>query len=538
MNYDIPTDHVQRSDLARTTADGKLLNILCTDLDQNVIEAVCRNPNTEEWALLHILQRDDRIFETPMVTMALYERGYIDENNEVVRRQKVYDTLKNSFCPIPWNHISVQQNGDYRACCQMIYPPFGKFKSKKGLTHGVNYSVHNSDADDFRQSPPMMSIRAEMLKGERPDICKYCWEEEDSGIRSKRKYTNSEYPHAMMAAYENTKEDGYILDLDKVPLEYYDLRLGNKCNLACRSCGPGDSDQWIEDYAKLDGGEDAELVDFNYYGEKKYSALKNTKTKKWQLLTNDFNWATQTDFLKTVEENPATNRLYFTGGEPTVVKEHIDLVERLVEQGKAKDIVLEYNSNMTGIPKRLMSAWPHFKRIQIGFSIDGMNEQFEYLRYPGRWAAVQKTVRQANKLIEADTNLVASLTPTVSVYNVLHMQKLMTWCFEELPDWFIKTMPCHILKGPAFMNLNVLPYDVRQPIADSWEEFALQLGTKYGHPGEVSQNEWRGLIDQLRDKDNIGDLTKFLHESDRMDVIRGTNWRTTFPEIAEVIDGL
>jgi len=33
---------------------------------------------------------------------------------------------KSTICPIPWNHIAIQQNGEFRICCQNIYSPFGK----------------------------------------------------------------------------------------------------------------------------------------------------------------------------------------------------------------------------------------------------------------------------------------------------------------------------------------------------------------------------------------------------------------------------
>jgi hypothetical protein len=35
------------------------------------------------------------------------------------------------------------------------------------------------------------------------------------------------------------------------PTTNFDLRLGNHCNLKCRSCGPRDSSGWYDDYPKL-----------------------------------------------------------------------------------------------------------------------------------------------------------------------------------------------------------------------------------------------------------------------------------------------
>ena len=34
-------------------------------------------------------------------------------------------------------------------------------------------------------------------------------------------------------------------------IHYVDLKLGNKCNLACSTCNPDDSSFWIKDWTKL-----------------------------------------------------------------------------------------------------------------------------------------------------------------------------------------------------------------------------------------------------------------------------------------------
>ena len=51
--------------------------------------------------------------------------------------------MSDKICPILWNHISIQQNGDYRVCCQCVHPPFAKLQDADGnflnvLTTDIN----------------------------------------------------------------------------------------------------------------------------------------------------------------------------------------------------------------------------------------------------------------------------------------------------------------------------------------------------------------------------------------------------------------
>ena len=48
----------------------------------------------------------------------------------------------NTLCPIPWNHIGIQQNGDLRQCCQMIANPNGKFFNDDGTAIGLWETDH------------------------------------------------------------------------------------------------------------------------------------------------------------------------------------------------------------------------------------------------------------------------------------------------------------------------------------------------------------------------------------------------------------
>ena len=82
-----------------------------------------------------------------------------------------------------------------------------------------------------------------MVAGEVPPACKTCHDVELAGGRSKRQkdsFYNTDVD-------KSTKPDGTI----KVDLRNVEIRLGNYCNLRCRSCNAESSTSWITDYMKL-----------------------------------------------------------------------------------------------------------------------------------------------------------------------------------------------------------------------------------------------------------------------------------------------
>jgi hypothetical protein len=63
-----------------------------------------------------------------------------------------------NLCPIPWNHIGIQQNGDLRQCCQMTKSPFGKF-----VSNGVASRFSEENVNLARNHESIKQLRREMM---------------------------------------------------------------------------------------------------------------------------------------------------------------------------------------------------------------------------------------------------------------------------------------------------------------------------------------------------------------------------------------
>ena len=80
--------------------------------------------------------------------------------------------------------------------------------------------------------------------------------------------------------------------------------------------------------------------------------------------------------------------LKVTGGEPFLSKDFIEILEEAVSEGHSKRITLSITTNGTKFTNKITNMFKHFKEVDINISIEGINELYDYIRYPysyNRW---------------------------------------------------------------------------------------------------------------------------------------------------------
>ena len=433
--------------------------------------------------------------------------------------------MTKTFCPIPWNHLAIQQNGNLRQCCQMTDAPFGHFMDGD---QALRFDADNIDT--IRNHHSIKNIRSAMLKGQRPTACNLCWTEEDSGIVSKRMSMNEIYPADQYLAA--TKSDGTI-DITASPLAYLDLRLGNLCNLKCRSCGPTDSSLWVEDHGNLLSEQDSPT--FNFYGANTYKIQKNGSS--WKIDSDDFNWHQSGEFHEWLNGQIVKNvtRIYFTGGEPTVNKYHVQILEEIIALGKSHSITLEYNSNMVAIPQSLLKLWKNFYAVHIGASIDAIGSLASYIRHPGRWPDVEKNCDSIG--YGQIPQISCGIATTVSVMNIRHFIDLTKWAISKqftsirsIPSW-------HVLHGPKYFSIQVLPKEIKSSIEQEYHQFYNWVSENFGENDRKNiEQYYSGIIRFMWQEDltkYLPQLKKTLHKVDKL---RGENLADQIPWLDEILE--
>ena len=369
--------------------------------------------------------------------------------------------MTNTFCPIPWNFQAIRANGDVRICCQ------ANVTKNQGVIRKADGTAYNAGRDDLveaRNAELMKIVRKNMLAGEWSEECGRCKSEEDNGLVSRRSYENQQWPMQIETVASRTAKDGSI-NVDDFPVHYYDLRFGNFCNLKCRMCGPTDSNAWYDDWIELTGT--SEFKDTS-------GIIQITKTDRGYSVPQ-FEWYNYEPFWEQLEKNMHNiEHVYFAGGEPMLIERHYDFLERCVNSGAAKNMVIEYNTNMSTLPTRVLNLWTKFKQVRVGASVDGMGAVLEYQRNPAKWDKVLGNLQKVDAL---PNNVISWLAFTVTAYNVLHMIDFMKWKLTESKFKRINSsnrrpiVTYHVAHHPKHLNIRVLPAEFKAEVARRYAEF-------------------------------------------------------------------
>lgn len=448
-----------------------------------------------------------------------------------------------AFCPLPWLSVNVRNNGDLRVCCN------ANVGLDQGLVKKEDGSIYNLGTDglnDFRNGQIMKDIRKAMLKGEFHPSCIRCKREHDAEMVSRADNERTIWQNTLTEedARKKTAEDGTI-NVDENPLKYTDLRFGNLCNLKCRMCGPTDSNQWYDDQAKIwnvTSYKDAEKV---------IPLVKNSKGK-FTADTNIYDWYSNPKFWKDLEDAiPSLERLYIVGGEPLLIDQHYEFLQKCIDQGRANDIIVEYNSNITNIPQRAWNIWKHFKRIQIGMSVDAVGPINDYIRNPSKW---RKIAENMHKLDQAEGEFKIWWAATIQAYNMYNLPEMMRWKIAQnfkrinkKVDWKPVISP-HPLHNPDFLNVKIFPKESKQWLEQYFEEQKLEAREEIFAYDFLSKEDAKfnykffcKILDQYISYMNADDyshrLEKFWHYTNSLDELRNENLKDVCPTTWKLLLG-
>ena len=404
--------------------------------------------------------------------------------------------MSKTFCPLPWMHLGTHPHGGVTPCC-ISDMTAGKNRARNFTDTGDEFfNLNDHSISKHMNSDYFKQIRLEMLNDLEPKACSRCYQEERKGVESKRIHESKVYKDFDTSyASRLTSEDGSI----PLDLRFVELRLGNVCNVRCRTCNPASSSRWVKDYKQI-----VESLDFVNDG---YSWLDHK---------HDFQWPEDENFYEDLFEcAPNMEVLYINGGEPTLIKAHWNYLDKLVSSGRSKNIILWYNINMTNLPAEAIPIWKEFKEARVCPSIDCLDKRNQYIRFPTDWNDVTKHL---DMLLE-ESVITTRITQTVSAYNYAYVDEFLNWA------------PCPVdmnfVYDPDYLSPAILPPVVRRQVH---EKFRKTLGNKY----EL------GTLLSMFDNDDW-DKTKWEHfcrYNDELDKIRkhDKGWRDIFPELVELCE--
>jgi len=355
----------------------------------------------------------------------------------------------------------VDGTGRVKPCCRFLedYRP-------------KNHTLDNHSIQDIFDSDFQNDLRKRVLRGERLEGCKRCYEEEDNNKKSLRMRLN-----------EHTKVGEKHVDTNDNKLEYLELSLSNDCNLMCRMCDSRYSHKLFDEEQE-------------YHG-KTFSKTKRTKAN----LDSIYPHLKDMKYIK------------FTGGEPLIIPDHWTLLEYAVEKGYAKNIRLNYSTNCTVFPKQKIVEFDH---IELAVSLDSIvKEENEYQRHltnhSQALANIEKYVEVANEV-----GMTVLARPTITIYNAYHLPETLEW----LDDRKVRLNPTH-LTYPLYLSVTVLPENQKDIIRNKYAQ--------YSYKNDEIKKFCDYIVTYMDSEDKTDLLPKFKSHTQFWDKSRSQDFATACP---------
>jgi hypothetical protein len=423
-----------------------------------------------------------------------------------------------TFCPLPWIHLATRPNGDVRVCCTANASGAGIIDVKDaGLVKDMNLKTHT--VAEVWNSDFMRNVRLQMLDNKIPNSCTKCFQEEEKGITSKRNWETMVWQDRLdiNSIVAQTSPDGSL----PVNIPYFDLRLGNMCQLKCIMCSPHDSSSWIKEWK------------IQY---PKYKTVELKQDQGWDS-SFDYTWYQKGSFLDTMRSQATyIKELYFAGGEPLLIPEHYKILEFMVETGASKNCILRYNSNGVELPEKLFELWNHFKQVKFNFSIDAVGDRNDYIRYPSNWRDI---VTNLHRLDDTPDHIVVNIACAVQLLNIMNLPELVHWKTSmnfkkiNLPPYGAGLVGTHLVYLPSYLNVRVLPLHLKKEIEKRIIYFCArnQYGDEFVN-NPYGKQRWLGLVQYMMAEDWSSKLPSTIEYLESCDQQRGTDFRKVFPELS------
>jgi len=435
-------------------------------------------------------------------------------------KQQVLDALSATFCAAKWYNATIWLGSGMTTSCH--HPP-----------------AHLVDRDKVQANPRLLhntdqkkADRKQMLAGERPSGCEYCWKIEDMGRAaiSDRVYKSKIYPIEALHEARNISWD------QDVNLRTLEIAFDRTCQFACSYCNPAFSSTWVRDIRRNGPYHNLVSDGRNHFTHDHANAQLYDYGDHNPYIDAFFAWW-ESDLHRTLQE------LRITGGEPLMSGHTWRLIDWFRDNRGRSSTRLAINSNLgpqTDVYRLIDST--QGMPIEIYTSQESVGKQAEYIRdgldYP-LWLQNVQTLLDAGITVHVMCTINALCLTTLPRL----LNELLVW--KHIYGRERVNFTLNILRFPSFQSALVLPDNLRNQFKNDLEQWLVSnRGHNYLHEHEI--NHTQRLIDYLdvvkTPHREAFDMPK-LHNDFRQfysqyDLRRGKSFSEYFPELREWYDSI
>ena len=294
--------------------------------------------------------------------------------------------------------------------------------------------------------------------------CQVCQYQEDAGQHSFRQ-----------ASFD------IIPDVDHTKPVALDINLDLTCNAACVICGPDYSSTW----SKQMSNNNVIHIKANYDYQPSLDHILNS--------LDLFN----------------LSRVKFFGGEPLLTDSHLQVLRKIPNP---QEVELWYTTNASVVPtQEIFDIWSAFKLVYVEASIDGIDSQFDYLRWPLPWNKIQDNLFKMRS--EGPTNILFRINHTLNPLNVYYYNRLEQWVADQFAY--------NKVGDPVEINIH-----------PSWGTWALGR-TPIPLRTDIYEIYPNHQISNMLKQSAELDYQPILNFTKTWDPIRKNDWQSAFPEIVK-----
>lgn len=362
-----------------------------------------------------------------------------------------------NFCSVPWNYFKISSEGSVRTCA-------------KGQTLLGN--INDTSIQDILKSPTLHEIRRSLYHDQVPVNCQSCRQQDTDGYSYLKEMYNGWFQDA----------DVDYSDFDAFRLSGVDLHWSSTCNIKCVTCWYGQSSAIARELS---------------------IPIVNVGRDKIQPII---------DWLVSCQHS--LKEIYFSGGEPSLIRHNVRLLERLEPRS---DLLLRVNTNMTfGKNNPFMQQIARFPNVLVTMSADALGDRFEYIRQGARW---NEFLDNANRMRDRGHGLrVNSVFFVASASTLIDTQHFFRQALD-ITDFTINQ--CDMERYS--LQCRNLPVTVKKQVQSNIEH---ELASP--HCDRNLRGQLMNCLLELASEPNSLDYRAFFDDIDQR---RGTDWRQIFKEL-------
>lgn len=341
-------------------------------------------------------------------------------------------TFEKTFCPSPWFHMRITNNGGMKFC---------RWSNKL-----------DTDADIQQQTPieffqnGMQTIRTAMLHGQGYSGCNECYQMERHGKVSgrQRQLLKIGVEHDNFA--KSLKSSPWVDALTKEPCaqlpQDWQIDLGNLCNSGCVFCGPESSSKLASEQLAL--GMIQTLPPPNW-------------TDRKDLLQK---------FFDTLAVSPHVQYIHFIGGETLIAPAFAQILRHLIDCGFNRTVTIGFSTNLTVWPQSVIDLICEFDQVNVGLSVEAFAPVNDYVRWPSKLSVVEKIFSQWTQLCH-DRNWYVQIRSTPTLLSLPDLLSLYDCAWQQN----VAIESCNFLQEPAFLRASVLPLEIKSTLINQFQQW-------------------------------------------------------------------